>query len=100
MYAFTAVYSLGGIAGPALQGVISNTVAANEQGELQGGLTSLVSLAAIVGPLVMSGTFYLFTENYIDGVYFPGAAMLLGAVLAIVSTLLARRTLKKSLLKA
>ncbi len=100
MYLFTAVYSLGGIAGPALQGVISNTVPANEQGELQGGLTSLLSLAAIIGPLIMAGTFYLFTENYIDNVYFPGAAMLLGAVLAIISTLLARRTLKNSLLKA
>lgn len=99
MYAFTVVYSLGGIAGPALQGVISNTVPATEQGELQGGFTSLMSLAAIIGPLIMNGLFNQFTADDAP-VYFPGAAMLLGAVLAIISTILARRTLKKSLVQS
>ncbi len=41
MFAFMIPYALGGIAGPSLQGIISNEVPANEQGELQGALTSL-----------------------------------------------------------
>ena len=42
-------FSLGGFAAPALQGIISNGVADNQQGELQGALTSLISLTAIIG---------------------------------------------------
>ncbi len=49
MFAFLVPYCLGGIAGPALQGIISGQVPANEQGELQGGLTSLISVTSIIG---------------------------------------------------
>ncbi len=92
MFAFCIPYCLGGIAGPALQGIISTQVPPNEQGELQGGLTSLVSATAIVGPPLMTGLFSYFTASSAP-VYFPGAAMLTGAVLALVSTVLAFRTL-------
>lgn len=99
MYAFTIVYCLGGIAGPALQGIMSNVIPANEQGELQGGFTSLMSLTSIVGPLLMSWLFSLFTHTGAP-VYFPGSAMLFGAVLTLISTILARRTLKLNLAKS
>lgn len=57
MFAYTFVYCLGGIAGPAIQGFISGSVPPNEQGELQGALTSLTGLTTIFGPLIMgSGT--------------------------------------------
>jgi DHA1 family tetracycline resistance protein-like MFS transporter len=92
MFAFCIPYCLGGIAGPALQGIISTQVPPNVQGELQGGLTSLVSATAIVGPPLMTGLFSYFTASSAP-VYFPGAAMLTGAVLALVSTALAYRTL-------
>jgi DHA1 family tetracycline resistance protein-like MFS transporter len=94
MFVFTVVYCFGGIAGPALQGIISTQVPPNAQGELQGALTSLMSLTSIFGPPVMMGTFYLFTNEKAP-LYLPGAPMLLGAVLTITSTLLARSTLKK-----
>lgn len=94
MYAFTLVYCMGGIAGPAMQGVMSGTVPPNAQGELQGGFTSLMSLTSIFGPPLMNNLFSFFTRP--DGpYYFPGAAMLLGAVLTLISVMLARRTLKK-----
>jgi DHA1 family tetracycline resistance protein-like MFS transporter len=99
MFAFTIVYCLGGIAGPALQGIISSVVPPNEQGELQGALTSMVSLTTIVGPPLMTNTFAFFTESNTP-FYLPGAPMLLGAVLTLASTYLARKTLKKSQLKA
>jgi DHA1 family tetracycline resistance protein-like MFS transporter len=44
MFVFLVPYCLGGISGPALQGIISAQVPSNEQGELQGALTSLASL--------------------------------------------------------
>ncbi|HAI82652.1 MAG TPA: tetracycline resistance MFS efflux pump, partial [Chitinophagaceae bacterium] len=60
MYAFMIPYGLGGIAGPAIQGYISNNIPANEQGELQGALTSLMSATAIVGPPLMTNLFGFF----------------------------------------
>lgn len=94
MFAWCIPYCLGGIAGPALQGIISTQVPPNEQGELQGGLTSLVSATAIVGPLLMTGLFSYFTAPSAP-VHFSGAAMLTGAILTLLSTLLAYRTLHK-----
>ncbi len=95
MYAFTIVYCMGGIAGPALQGIMSGIVPPNAQGELQGGFTSLMSLTSIIGPVMMNNLFAFFTMATAP-VYFPGAAMLLGAVLTLISAFLARRTLKNN----
>jgi DHA1 family tetracycline resistance protein-like MFS transporter len=50
--AFIGLLALAGLAGPAIQAVISREVAASEQGELQGALNSLSGIAAIVGPLI------------------------------------------------
>ena len=96
MYAFTVVYCLGGIAGPALQGIISTQVPANEQGELQGALTSLMSVTSMIGPPLMTNTFAYFTENGAP-YYLPGAPMLLGALLTITASLLARSSLKRTM---
>lgn len=96
MYAFTVVYCLGGIAGPALQGIMSGVIPPNEQGELQGGFTSLMSLASIFGPFIMNGLFSYFTSPEAP-VYYPGAALVLGAILTLMSALFARNTLKKSM---
>jgi len=95
LYAITVVYCLGGIAGPALQGIMSGIVPPNEQGELQGGFTSLMSATSIIGPPLMNSLFQYFTSPKAPA-YFPGAAMILGAVLTLVSTILARRSLKKN----
>jgi len=97
MFAITIPYCLGGIAGPALQGIISNQVPANEQGELQGALTSLMSVTTIIGPLLMTQIFYFFTR--VDApMYLPGAPMILGGVLTVISALLARKSLKRNLM--
>jgi DHA1 family tetracycline resistance protein-like MFS transporter len=93
MFAFMVPFSLGGIAGPALQGIISNQVPANEQGELQGALTSLISLTSIIGPLLMTGLFAYFTSESAP-IQFPGAPFLMGAVLTLVSLLLSIRTMR------
>lgn len=84
MFAFIPIYTLGGISGPALQGTMSNAVPVNEQGELSGGMTSVMSLAAILGPLIMNNLFAVFSgKNAITEL--PGAPMLLGAVLILAA---------------
>ncbi|MCA8830676.1 TCR/Tet family MFS transporter [Hymenobacter pini] len=92
MYVFLVPYCLAGISGPALQGIISGQVPGNQQGELQGALTSLMSLTSIVGPPLMTNLFSYFTGPKAP-VYFPGAPFLLGTVLILVSLLLAVRSL-------
>lgn len=94
MFAFVVPFSLGGICGPALQGVMSGQVPANEQGELQGALTSLISVTSIVGPLLMTNLFSYFTASDAP-IYFPGAPFLMGAVLTLFSVLFAVRSLEK-----
>jgi DHA1 family tetracycline resistance protein-like MFS transporter len=93
MFAFTGVYCLGGIAGPSIQGLISTHVPANEQGELQGALTSLMSATSVIGPLIMTNIFAFFTSKTTP-VYLPSAPFLLGAALTLVSTILAYRSLR------
>lgn len=96
MYAFLIPYCLGGIAGPSLQGIMAGQVPATEQGELQGALTSLMSLTNIFGPLVMTNIFYQFSKHD-SGFYFPGAPMMAGALMMIISAFLARLNLKKNI---
>jgi DHA1 family tetracycline resistance protein-like MFS transporter len=95
MYAALIPYCLGGISGPAIQGILSGQVPANEQGELQGALTSLVSLTSIIGPVMMTTIFATFTAKDAP-IYFPGAAFLTASFLAAFSLLFAMRTLNKN----
>lgn len=84
MFAILVPYCFGGVAGPAIQGAISNQIPNNEQGELQGALTSLVSLTSIIGPLLMTNLFSYCSKT--DSVlYFPGAPFMAGTILIIVS---------------
>ncbi|MBS7562867.1 TCR/Tet family MFS transporter [Mucilaginibacter sp. Bleaf8] len=100
MYLYMIPYCLGGISGPALQGIITSQVPANEQGGLQGALTSLVSVTTIIGPLLMTSLFSHFTNRNLSAIYFPGAPYLAGAVLMFISTIIAVRNFKKGSLLA
>jgi MFS transporter, DHA1 family, tetracycline resistance protein len=95
MYVFLIPYCLGGIAGPSLQSIMSGQVPSTEQGELQGALTSIISLTSIFGPFLMSDIFYIFSGDDAP-FYFPGAAMVTAAVLMLISAILARMSLKKN----
>lgn len=87
MYAIMIPFALSGIAGPTIQGLISKQVPPNQQGELQGGITSLVSLTAIFGPLIHTKLFAYFSSPNTT-IYFPGAAFLFGSVLGIIALFL------------
>lgn len=93
MFAFIVPYTLGGIAGPAIQSIMSSFAPANEQGELQGAFASLMSATTIFAPPVMTNLFAYFTQNGAP-IYFPGAPFLLSSVLVLVGVWLARRSLR------
>lgn len=93
VYGVIAVYCLGGIAGPALQSLISNQVPPNEQGELQGALTSIMSFTSIIGPPLMTNTFHYFTSPD-SGWYFPGASFFLAGIFTLLSLIFATGSLK------
>jgi DHA1 family tetracycline resistance protein-like MFS transporter len=95
MYLYMIPYCLGGISGPALQGLITSKVEANEQGELQGSLNSLLSVTTVIGPLLMTSLFAHFTNPKLSSIYFPGAPYLLGAILMLISTIIATRNFKR-----
>jgi DHA1 family tetracycline resistance protein-like MFS transporter len=94
MFAFLVPYCLGGIAGPSLQSVLAGHVPPNEQGELQGTLTSLMSITTILGPLIMNNLFKYFTTKNAP-VQFPGVSFLLGAVFMLFSIVIAWNVLSR-----
>ncbi len=94
LYAIMVPYAFGGLATPALQGIMTSQLPPDEQGELQGGLTSMASVTAIFGPLMMTNIFAFFTAANAPE-YFPGAPFLMGAFLAGISTLMVIKPLMK-----
>ena len=88
MFAFLVPYCLGGIAGPSLQATLAQHVPPSQQGELQGALTSLMSLTTIIGPLMMNNLFTYFTSEKAPFL-FPGVSFLLGGLFMLISLLIA-----------
>lgn len=94
MFAFLVPYCLGGITGPAVQGIMSNQLPDTQQGELQGIFAGMVSITSIIGPVLMTGLFAFFTSAKAP-VQFAGAPFLMGAILSLISLLLAIRYLRR-----
>ena len=92
VFPLTVIGAIQAIAYPALNALMSRNVPANAQGELQGGVASLTSLANVAGPLLMTQTLAYFTSP-LAPVYFPGAAFILAALVnvAALTLLMTRR---------
>ncbi len=95
MYAIIVATSLSFIVQPAVQGFISNVVSADEQGIMQGAITSLISLTAIVGPIISTALFSFFTAPE-QAINIPGAPFFLGALLLLAGLILALRTFRRT----
>lgn len=82
----TPLISLGAVVTPALLGIMSRAAGDDQQGELQGMISSIRSIAMILSPLVMTQIFAAFTR---DGapVILPGAPFLLAAATMIICAL-------------
>jgi MFS transporter, DHA1 family, tetracycline resistance protein len=90
IYVILVVGAIGGIGGPATQGLISRSVAPNEQGALQGSLSSLMSVVNLIGPLIFNNLFAFFTRKdanpQIPGmVFYVGSGFMLGALAIAVA---------------
>ncbi|MGH8233338.1 MAG: TCR/Tet family MFS transporter [Rhodanobacteraceae bacterium] len=82
---------LGGLAGPPAQSLVTHQVDPAEQGRLQGALTSLQSLAGIMGPAVFANLFALFISKHAPVQHLPGVSFVLAAVLVAVALVVAAR---------
>jgi DHA1 family tetracycline resistance protein-like MFS transporter len=99
IYAILFAGSIGGVMGPAVQGLISRNVGADEQGGVQGSLASLASIAGIIGPPIATGLFaHFISEN--ARVELPGAAFFFSATLVFFALLLALRSFRKNGVRA
>lgn len=95
IYVILVFGSLGGITSPAIQGLISRSVGADEQGGVQGSLSGLASIAGIVGPPVAARLFgYFISPN--APVYLPGAAFFFSALLVGAALVLAGRSFRRA----
>lgn len=87
VYAVIALTALESLADPPLRSIASAKVPPSAQGELQGALTSLSSLTTIIGPLMFTQMFGVFTGDHAP-VAFAGAPYLLAAVILFLGVAL------------
>jgi len=90
LYAFTIPFALGGLENTSIRSIMAGSVPANMQGELQGAVSSVLSLTMIFSPMLMTGLFHHFTrdrELYPDATYFPGVSFVTAAAITVLSLL-------------
>jgi DHA1 family tetracycline resistance protein-like MFS transporter len=93
LLALTPFSALGAVVAPALQSVMSQRAADNQQGELQGVLSSINAIGMVVAPLLFTQVFWQFTATT-SPVFLPGAPFLAAAVLMAVSGAIYALTLR------
>jgi MFS transporter, DHA1 family, tetracycline resistance protein len=94
MFASVVPLALGGLAGPTIQGILSKVVGKDEQGELQGFVTSVVSLTAMLGPVLMTTLFAWFTDGTVS-TSLPGAPYFASTFFCVVALVWMIFVLKK-----
>jgi DHA1 family tetracycline resistance protein-like MFS transporter len=86
--------ALCGLAGPAMQGLMTREIGPSDQGKLQGALASLQGIAGLIGPLLFTQTFAAAIRA--DGAFhLPGAPYLLSAVLIAIGLVVALRATRR-----
>lgn len=85
--------SISGLTFPAMQSLMTEKVAEDAQGELQGAIGSVVSLTSIIGPPAMTGVFGAYADS--TGLYFPGAPYMLAAALMTIAVAMLWQTLRR-----
>jgi len=89
------IMSLWGFYGPAAQGLMSQRVGQTEQGQLQGALSSVVTLTGIAGPTIFALTFATFIGRARDW-HLPGAPYLLASAMLVAAVAVAWRLTRKT----
>ena len=86
------VMALWGVAGAAIQALMTQLVAPDQQGQLQGATTSVQSVSQLVGPFLFTLTFAYFIGAQAP-LKLPGAPFLLASALLVLALVIAARTL-------
>ncbi len=81
--------ALGAVSGPSVQAMVSSRAGADRQGEMQGALSSLQGLTAIVSPVFAGWLFGVFTSASAPA-WFPGAPFLVAALSYAVALVVVR----------
>ncbi len=90
MLAGIPVMAFWGLAGPAGQSLMTSHLEPHEQGRLQGGLSSLMGVAGLIGPGLFTQTFAAFIGPQ-RARQLPGAPMLMAALLLVAAIAVAWR---------
>jgi DHA1 family tetracycline resistance protein-like MFS transporter len=85
LYALMLPYAFSGLAGPSIQSIMSNNTADNAQGELQGSITGIMSIAEVIGPLMMMEMFALTTVGLPSEERIYGSPYFLGGIMVFLS---------------
>lgn len=78
------IVALGEVVRPAIQGMMADQSNDSEQGELQGVFSSVIAIASIISPLLMTFIFRTFTKET-AAFYQPGAPFAAAALLSIIA---------------
>lgn len=80
MFMFMIPFAIGGFVEPSIKATLSENTVPSEQGEIQGAFASLLSLAQIISPLLMTGVYY-YTVNSIKSPFYGSPYLLASAIL-------------------
>ncbi len=95
IYVIIVFGSLGGIAGPAIQSLVTSTVDETEQGKIQGALTSLISVTNIVAPLFFTTFLFNFFTGPTAPMQLPGAPFLVGSLMLAIAMVIAVKVFQR-----
>lgn len=85
VYAAGPFAALAGLYGPSITNMMSVRVDDTEQGELQGAIGAAQGLAMMIGPLIMTGTFFIFANRDTSPIYLPGSPFLVASLLTVLA---------------
>ncbi|MEQ1770686.1 MAG: Tet(A)/Tet(B)/Tet(C) family tetracycline efflux MFS transporter [Devosia sp.] len=78
IFVLLPIYAMGGVGVPALQSLTTQQADADKQGQLQGVMSSVVSLASIFGPLFFATIYFASVTSW------PGLTWLVAAVIYLI----------------
>lgn len=82
------VFSLMGLSGPSMQGLMTRHVQPSQQGQLQGANNSIMGVAGVIGPGIFTLTFASFIGAQ-NNWHLPGAPFLLAVLMLAMAFILA-----------
>lgn len=84
-FALTPLFCMGGLAGPAIQALISSAVSDEHQGRLQGMMAAITGLVTVIAPVLASTTYFATRSSHPGIVWIAGAGLYFVGLAVIVA---------------